>query len=190
MSQTDERDEDLINKARAGDKRAFDALVLRYQQSVFNIIYFTMGKTEHADDIAQNVFVKVYHALDSYQAKSAFSTWLYRITVNTCIDESRRQKRRWLVRLDDHVSEDAREVIPIDEEDRIEHKLERDEMRSIIHREIAALSETYRIVITLRDINELSYDEIAKILRCKVGTIKSRLFYARLKLRDRLKKYL
>ncbi len=190
MIQNIDEDHQLIHRFRAGDTRAFDLLVERYRQSVFNIIYHTVGKIGYADDLAQDVFIKVYHALSSYQERSTFSTWLYRITVNACIDEVRRRKRRWFFQAGEL---DKRQIdeIPIERGgDGVEEQVERNEIKKFVHEAIAGLPEPYRTVVTLRDINDLSYEEIAKILRCRIGTVKSRLFYARMKLREQLSKYI
>jgi RNA polymerase sigma-70 factor (ECF subfamily) len=186
MIRHDDEDTQLIRRLRAGDQRAFDLLVEHYRQSVFNIMYHTLGRIGNADDLAQDIFIKVYNALPSYREQSTFSTWLYRITVNVCIDEVRRQKRRKSFgpdRLDGiQPDEPAGKGIP--------DQIEQQEMTELIHDAIAALPEPYRTVVILRDINELSYEEIAKILKCRIGTVKSRLFYARMTLRRQLSKYL
>ncbi len=190
MTPANEPDSVLIDKFRRGDSGAFDTLVLRYQQNVFNIIYHTLGRTENADDLAQDVFIKVYYALDSFKARASFSTWLYRITVNLCIDEIRRQKRRWVNRLEDEIpGEEGDERIP-DESYNLEQEIERNETRDLVRRAISGLDEPYRTMLILRDLNELSYTEIAKIMRCRLGTVKSRLFTARMLLRDRLKPFM
>jgi RNA polymerase sigma-70 factor (ECF subfamily) len=187
---SNDEDLQLIHRFRGGDKHAFNLLVERYQQSVFNIIYYTLGKTKHADDLAQDIFIKVYHAIPSYEERSSFSTWIHRITVNTCIDEARRQKRYRLLHpgeLDALQPDDIREG---EEDYGIEAQVERNDMTKLVHEAIAGLAEPYRMVITLRDINGLSYEDMAEILRCKVGTVKSRLFNARMKLREQLSDYL
>ncbi len=185
-------DEDirLIHRFKTGDTRAFDLLVERHQQGVFNIIYHTMGKIGNADDLAQDIFIKVYHALPSYKERSTFSTWLYRITVNVCIDEIRRQKRHRFLRMGELDDGRLEEITAAKAEEGVEERIGRNEMKILVHEAIAGLPEPYRTVVTLRDINDLSYDEIAKILRCRIGTVKSRLFYARMKLREHLLKYI
>lgn len=184
-------DEDilLIHRFQAGEARAFDILVERYQQRVFNIIHYTMGQTVRDEDLAQDVFIKVFHALPTFQERSAFSTWLYRITVNACIDEVRRQKRSMFIHQENQDTLEP-DNIEVENSEGIEEYVERKEMASIVHDAIARLPEPYRTVVTLRDINDLTYEEIAKILRCRIGTVKSRLFSARMKLRQMLLEYL
>ncbi|MGD0339734.1 MAG: sigma-70 family RNA polymerase sigma factor [Bacteroidota bacterium] len=185
-------DEDiqLIHRFKEGDAQVFDLLVERYQQGVFNIIHHTMGKIGNADDLAQDIFIKVYHALPSYKERSTFSTWLFRITVNVCIDEIRRKKRHRFLHIEELDDRRLEEIPAAKVEEGVEERIGRNEMKKLVHEAIAGLPELYRTVVTLRDINDLSYDEIAKILRCRIGTVKSRLFYARMKLRENLLKYI
>ncbi len=182
-----EDDNRLIRRFLEGDGRAFDILVERYQQRVFNIIRHTMGAKGEAVDLAQEVFVKVYRSLSSYEQRSAFPTWLYRITVNVCLDELRRIRRSGRVAFEEISGRTEEEIAEPDDTGRI---VEQRELQAIVRKAIEELPEASRVVISLRDINGLSYEEIAAILHCRVGTVKSRLFNARMKLRDDLKKYL
>ncbi len=182
-------DSSLVRRFLDGDGRAFDRLVERYQQYVFNVIRHTVGETGDAADIAQDIFVKVHRSLASYQSESAFSTWLYRITVNTCLDELRRRKRAARVRLDD-LTDDEEMRLADNFGANTGRTVERNERREIVGKAIGELPETLRIAVTMRDINGLSYEEIAAVLGCSVGTVKSRLFNGRMKLREWLEQYL
>lgn len=188
-----EEDSRLVERFQSGEKGSFDDLVRRHYQRVCNILFHVLGTSSNVEDLAQEVFLKAYHALPFYRGQSAFSTWLYRIAVNAGLDELRRQKRRRIFsfsRLDEPT--ESRKEIERSTSDgpQPDKEIERQELAEIIERAMRKLPEKLRVVSTLRDIEGFSYGEIAEMLQCSIGTVKSRLFYARAKLRRLLKSYL
>lgn len=178
----------LIERWRGGDQRAFEDLVLRYEKRVYNLAFRMAGNADDAGDLAQEAFVRVYTALPNFRGQSSFATWLYRIATNVCLDELRRRGRQPVLSLDQPVVMDegpvARQTVdpaagPLEE-------LERSEVSAAVQQGISSLQPEHRAVLVLRDIQGLSYDEIAEALQCSLGTVKSRLNRARLALRERL----
>lgn len=170
-------DSQLITEFLAGNEQGFEELVKRYQGYVINIVYSLSGDAEYADDIAQEVFIKVYRNLGSFRQEASFSTWLYRITVNTAYNYLKSRKR--YVPLDNIPEIPKVETLPATE-------LEYKEKQEIIKNAIAKLPFKYRTVVALKDIEGLSYEEIAGILNCSIGTVESRLFRARAILKNTL----
>jgi RNA polymerase sigma-70 factor (ECF subfamily) len=195
----DKTDNDLVKSFHAGDERSFDELVLRYQDMVFRVCYRFLGDYEEANDCAQETFVKVYRALGGFRFSSSFSTWLYRVAINTCkntLSSSRFRKRKETLSLD-HGSEPAHSSERIagsrvieNHRSSPEHLFERKERMEAIQREIEVLPKDQRMVVILRDIEHLSYDEITKITGFADGTVKSKLYRARQKLMEGLKEFL
>lgn len=179
---------DLVERCRAGDQRAFDELVTRFEKRVYNLALRMTGNAEDANDLAQEAFVRVYTALPGFKGESSFSTWLYRIVTNVCLDELRRRGRQSVVSLDQPVSGEegplARQTA--DPADGPLDRLERAEVRAAVQHGINQLQPDHRAVLVLRDLQGLSYEEIASALGCSLGTVKSRLNRSRLALRDRL----
>ena len=178
-----------MERARQGDESAFEALVNLYGKKVYNTACRICKNEADAEDVAQEVFLKVYRALPNFKGESSFSTFLYRVTVNACLDFVRRSGRaaaESLVRQD--ADGEEYEYLPADAEQTPERQSERAELRETLRRSILRLSDEHRTVILLRDVNGLSYEEIAAVLSCSVGTVKSRINRAREKLREILKK--
>ena len=179
----------FVERARQGDESAFEALVNLYGKKVYNTACRICKNEADAEDVAQEVFLKVYRALPNFKGESSFSTFLYRVTVNACLDFVRRSGRaaaESLVRQD--ADGEEYEYLPADVEQTPERQSERAELRETLRRSILRLSDEHRAVILLRDVNGLSYEEIAAVLSCSVGTVKSRINRAREKLREILKK--
>ncbi|MCP4136234.1 MAG: sigma-70 family RNA polymerase sigma factor [bacterium] len=184
-------DERLIQSFQSNNSDAFDKLVQKHTNMVFNLCYRLMGDYDEANDCAQDTFIKVYHNLDRFKFKSNFSTWLYRIAVNTCKNKlsslSSRVKKKTL-RLDNRNDEDFNRLSDIEDSTfNPEEIFEKKEKEGIIRGAINALPPNQKTLIVLRDIEGKSYDEIAKITGYKPGTVKSKLARARQSLRDRLK---
>ena len=182
----------LIRAFREGDKAAFDRLVLKHKDRLFNLCYRLLGDYEEANDAAQESFIKVYRSLKNFRFKSAFSTWLYRIAVNTCKNrlKSSAYRQKWrMVPLDNPVSADrsgpGREIH--DESQSPAIALQKKENMKAIQEAINALPPEQKEVITLRDIEGFTYEEVAEITGLNLGTVKSRLARARLDLRKRLR---
>ena len=174
---------DMLNLKRAvrGDERAFEALIEPYADATYRLCLRMMGNEQDAADMAQEAFLRAWRSLSSYKGQSRFSTWLYRVTSNVCLDELRRGKRRKASSLDERI--DAGWA-PVDDMDTPEHHAMRTEQRRALERAIQELPEDMRSAVVLRDIQGCSYDEIADILGANVGTIKSRISRARARLRE------
>lgn len=174
----------LIRNILSGDLDAFAELVEAYEKQVYNLCYRMCGNEEDAKDLTQEAFVKVWRGLEHYQFESAFSTWLYRLTSNVCIDFLRRRKRQNTVSLFVSREEDGEtELEPPDQEPLPEEQLLQRERRQAIERAMGQLEEEFRLVLTLRVIHDMPYEQIAQITNVKVGTVKSRLARARSKLK-------
>ena len=176
----------LIQQAAAGDAAAFEALVLRYQTQVYSLAYRMVGNEADAQDLAQEAFVRAWRALDSFQFSSQFSTWLYRLTSNICIDFLRSQKKRKHISLtvlqdDEQQQWDMPDHRPLPEEQMIVAQ-----EREALAKAIAALDPEYRQVLILRIVNDCSYQQISEIMGIREGTVKSRLSRAREQLRKKL----
>ena len=177
-------DQELAARARAGDQDAFEQLVLDNQNKVYSLAVRLVGDREEAADLAQEAFLKAWQSLSSFQGESSFSTWLYRLTTNLCIDHLRRQKRRQetapAVSLDD---EEAGWAEPADWEQDPHRRLEASERGRALARGLEQLPEHQRRPLMLRELSGLSYQEIAQALDLDLGTVKSRIARARLALR-------
>ena len=176
----------LIKNAAAGDAAAFETLVERYQKQVYNLALRMVNNESDAEDLAQEAFIRAWRSLGSFQYTSQFSTWLYRLTSNICIDFLRAKKRRKVISLtmlrDD---EDSQWDLP-DTEPLPEQQMIAAEERAALARALASLDPDYRQVLTLRIVNECSYQQISQILGIAEGTVKSRLSRAREQLRKKM----
>jgi RNA polymerase sigma-70 factor (ECF subfamily) len=185
-------DADLVERTRRGDKEAFSALVLKYQERVVNVVYQRTGDRERALDVAQEVFVKAYRAIGSFKGNAAFYTWLYRIALNTTVSLRRSLGReRVSFSLDQPLdAEGERRHDPADAGCGPAEEASRHEEVAAVRRAIAELDEEHNQVVVLKDLEQLSYEEIAEILECPVGSVKSRLHRARQRLREKLERVL
>ena len=175
-----EDDRDLIQRAQAGETAAFAQLVNRHGQMVYNLALRTLNNPQEAEDIAQETFVRAWQALPRFRGDARFATWLYRITTNLCFNRLPRLK----VELN-ALDVDTAVTLP-DQQVRIETQLLSTELRHQLHTAIDNLPESYRLLITLRHLQELSYAEIAEITNMPLGTVKTGIFRARRLLRDTL----
>lgn len=187
-------DEGYIKRFSSGDKSAFDSLVIKYKDKVFNLCYRFLGNHADADDAAQDVFVRVYRSLKGFKFGSAFSTWLYRITVNTCKNKLASRHFKFYkanLRIDDSRDPDGRGAFEIkDNTLSPETQAESSETARMIQEAINSLPDCHKDVVVLCDIEGLSYEEISKIMNIKIGTVKSKLSRAREILRDKLRELL
>jgi RNA polymerase sigma-70 factor (ECF subfamily) len=175
-------EKELIRRSQAGDGEAFGVLVERYKSKVFSLVYgFTRDRTV-ADDLAQEVFIKAYYSLPKFKSESGFGTWLYRVAVNHVKDYLRKSKGRQK----DISLEDAGEQALTAQNASPEEKRLEEGRRRIVQDALARLPEKYRVILTLRDIEGLSYDELSGVLKLSPGTVDSRLHRARRKLREKL----
>ncbi len=189
-SDTPENDSDLVYAFKRGDHSAFEKIVLKYQDRVYNLCYRFLGDKQEAEDSAQEIFIKVYRALKGFKLKSSFYTWLYRIVINTCKNrvkslEFRRAKSR--VSIDDDQEKKNHEISGIADNNNLpDTGLEQKEKIKKIQEAINSLPPDQKTMVILRDIEGLSYDEIANITKDRLGTVKSKLSRARLGLRNKL----
>lgn len=181
-------DQLLVERSKKGDREAFEHLVRLYENKVYTIAYRLMGNHADASDLAQDAFIKIYQALPNFRGDSSFSTWIYHITVNVCRDELRKRQRRPTVSLDEPAGEnnttyEIRSSAPGPEE-----MLDRSETQAMIQECLNNLSDDYRTILVMREIQELAYEEIAELLGCSLGTVKSRLSRARQALKEKISK--
>ena len=178
-------EQDLVARAKQGDQDAFSQLVEANQNKIYTLALRMTGHPEDGADLAQEAFLRAWRSLPSFQGESSFSTWLYRLASNLCIDFLRREKRRKaaaVVSLDD---EDAAYPLEIpDHRFTPESELERKELRAHVGQALCKLSDEHRQVLVLRELEGLSYGEIAAQLGLESGTVKSRIARARLALRN------
>ena len=173
-------DKKLVERVQKGDKGAFDLLVLKYQHKIVNLIMRYVRDPELALDIAQEAFIKAYRALPRFRGDSAFYTWMYRIAVNTAKNYLAAQRRRPMdVELDLQDPEQYDLHAKLKETDTPEGLALSNELQETVERAIAALPEDLRTAIILRELEGMSYEEIAETMECPVGTVRSRIFRAR-----------
>ena len=167
---------------------AFEQLILQYERRVYTIAYKYMGNYEDASDMAQEAIIKAYQSIGSFRGDAAFGTWLGKITANQCLDELRKRKKKQTTSLEDtleleegSVKKEIESPAATPEEQAI-----RQETASYMQMLIGELKEEYRAVVILRELEGYSYEEIADILSCSLGTVKSRISRARLYLKERI----
>lgn len=182
------KDEELVDKSQAGDLQAFEELVCRYERKIYTLAYRMTGNYHDANDLAQEAFLRAFQAIKGFRGDSSFSTWLCRIATNVCRDELRKRYRTPVDYLDEEVSFGELEVkkqVPVDEPGPAE-LYEKQELQRELQALIDTLTPEYRVAIILRDIQGLSYEEIAEQLECSLGTVKSRISRARSFLKEKI----
>ena len=182
----------LVHRARRGDLKSYDELVKRYQERIYATIYHMTSNHEDANDLAQDSFIKAFQALGSFKGGSSFYTWLYRIAVNKTINFLKQRKNRMHMSLNDldFNAEHDPDLMAL-----ISHKTPRrdaglNELQEKLNAALLKLSEPHRLVVVLHDVQGQSHEEIAKVMDCNIGTVRSRLFYARQQLQSELADYL
>ena len=175
---------DMIERASGGDAAAFNRLMEQHERRMYAVALRMCGNREDAQDCLQEAMLRVYRAIGGFKGQSSFSTWVYRITMNTCLDELRRKKNSQSASLDNLLEMGWS---PTDDSNAPEKQAMRSELRRNLNRAIQELPEEMRAAVVLRDIQGFSYDEIARMLEINVGTIKSRISRGREKLREKLK---
>jgi len=189
-------DTNLVKRVKKGDKAAFDALVVRYQGKIYNLALRMVGAPHLAEELSQEIFLKVYRKIDSFRGEALFSTWLYQVAANHSRNKIKYLKRREYYRsesLDQPKETQNGSTLQRQVEDNTfnpEDMASSQEVRKLVQEKIATLPEDYRLVIVLRDIQGLSYEEIAKITGAVEGTVKSRLHRARNALKEELRSLL
>jgi len=186
-----DRDAAFVRAVQGGDMAAFDQLVIKHKDKLFNMVYWFLGDYQEANDCAQEIFIKVFKGLKKFRFESSFSTWLYRIAINTCKNKLKSSAYRWKKR-----------TVPLENPDSSKegdfsyemqngspspmNELEKKERMMLIQKAVNSLPQEQNRVIVLRDIQGLSYQEIADITGLNLGTVKSRLARARMALRKNL----
>jgi RNA polymerase sigma-70 factor (ECF subfamily) len=192
-AQADVSELDLVKRCQNGDAEAFDELVTRYRTRVFGMIYNMVHSEQDAWDLAQDSFVKAWKSIKRFRGQSSFYTWIYRIVMNVTIDWLRKkQVKAGGAEFDDSIQ--LKEVDPasktMPKADPIpSEQIEQKEIRAEIDKAIGQLSPEHRAVILMKEIDGMQYHEIAETLGCSIGTVMSRLFYARKKLQNLLRDY-
>jgi RNA polymerase sigma-70 factor, ECF subfamily len=198
-SEQDRRDRQLVRRLKQGDEAAFRELVYTYQNRIFGLMLRMINNRQEAEDLAQEVFIIVYRAIGNYRGEGRFYTWLYRVASNTCKNRIKYLKGRNFHRSLD-IDETPQAQMPASETGAIitfqsqvpgpEAVTEGNRMEKIVQRELAALDPDHRLLIVLRDVQGLSYQDIIKVTGLQEGTLKSRLHRARLALKERLEPFL
>src|SRR5690349_10626894 len=182
-------DRELVRKAQKGDKQAFEELIQRHQHRVFAVARGILKRQEDVEDISQQVFVKAYFSLKRFDQRAAFSTWLYKITVNECWDLLRKKKVRPLVYEADLSEEQARQITAAEEKDGGGPDIsERLETRQRVDRLLDGLDERDRLMLILKEVEGFAVEEIAEVLDLNANTVKVRLFRARRRIVNRVRK--
>lgn len=185
-------EQELVQRARRGDLSAYDELVRRYQERIYATIYHMTANHEDANDLAQEAFIKAYQALKSFKGGSSFYTWVYRIAVNKTINFLKQRKHRTQMSLNDldFNAEHDPDLVALVSEKTPRREVSLTELQEKLNAAMLKLSEPHRLVVTLHDVQGLSHEDIAKIMDCNIGTVRSRLFYARQQLQAYLSDYL
>jgi RNA polymerase sigma factor RpoE len=182
----------LVQRAQKGDMGAYDELVRKYQERIYATIYHMTSNHEDANDLAQDTFIKAYQALKSFKGGSSFYTWVYRIAVNKTINFLKQRKNRTHMSLNDldFNAEHDPDLVALVSDKTPRRDAGLNELQEKLNEAMQKLSDDHRLVVTLHDVQGLAHDEIAQIMECNVGTVRSRLFYARQQLQAYLSDYL
>lgn len=186
QSRPPDPDQDLVTRAREGDTRAFDALILKYGDKLYGLVYHMTSHKEDTHDLLQEIFARAYQSLKSFRGSSSFYTWLYQIAVNLTLNFLKKRKRRSGLSLNELESSAQQDPALIDttHEANPERQTNLNELQIKLNEAMQKLSEPHRMVVTMFDIQGMSHGEIAKVLKTSEGTIRSRLHYAHLQLQS------
>jgi RNA polymerase sigma-70 factor (ECF subfamily) len=190
---TNRAEEDaLVHRAQKGDLGAYDELVRRYQERIYATLYHMTSNHEDANDLAQEAFIKAHLAIKSFKGGSSFYTWVYRIAVNKTINFLKQRKNRSAMSLNDldFNAENDPDLVALISDKTPRRDAALAELQKKLNEAMQKLSEQHRLVVTLHDVQGLAHEEIAEIMECNVGTVRSRLFYARQQLQGYLLDYL
>ena len=184
-------EKELVQSAREGDLKAYDELVKRYQERIYATIYHMTSNHEDANDLAQEAFVKAFQALKSFKGGSSFYTWLYRIAVNKTINFLKQRKNRQHMSLNDldFNAEHNPDLVALISDKTPRRDAGLNELQEKLNAALLKLSDSHRLAVVLHDVQGLSHEEIAKVMHCNIGTVRSRLFYARQQLQALLADY-
>lgn len=185
-------DSALVERVQTGDVAAFDELVRKYRTRLYSVLYNLTGNREDASDLTQDAFIKAFQSIGKFRGKSAFYTWLYRIAVNNALSFIKKNRRRRFFSFDNMTEEAGADEIfeAIASKTRTEKAVLMDELQERLNESLQKLSEKHRTVVVLHEIEGLSHAEIADITRTSIGTVRSRLHYAKSQLQADLQPYL
>lgn len=188
QSRPPDPDQDLVTRAREGDTRAFDALILKYGDKLYGLVYNMTSHKEDTHDLLQEIFARAYQSLKSFRGNSNFYTWIYQIAVNLTLNFLKKRKRRTGLSLNDPDSAVQQDPALVDttHEANPEQQTNLKELQIKLNEAMMKLSEPHRMVVTMFDIQGMSHGEIAKVLQTSEGTVRSRLHYAHLHLQSAL----
>jgi RNA polymerase sigma-70 factor (ECF subfamily) len=183
---------ELVRRAQRGDLAAYDELVKRYQERIYATVYHMTSNHEDANDLAQDSFIKAFQALKSFKGGSSFYTWLYRIAVNKTINFLKQRKNRMHMSLNDldFNTENNPDLVALISDNTPRRDAGLSELQEKLNEALLKLSEPHILVVVLHDVQGLSHEEVAKVMDCNIGTVRSRLFYARQQLQAWLNDYL
>lgn len=182
----------LVGRVLQGETDAFEGLIRRHQQRIYATVYHMTANHEDATDLTQETFIKAFQALKSFKGDASFYTWVYRIAVNKTLNHLKKRKQRSFMSLNDLDSqvENDPELVALISDKTPRREAALAELQEKLNASLLKLSEPHRLVVTLHDIQGLAHEEIARIMECNVGTVRSRLFYARQQLQAWLSDYL
>ena len=185
-------DSALVRRAQDGDAGAYDELIRRYQERIYATVYHMTSNHEDANDLTQETFIKGFQALKSFKGDSSFYTWVYRIAVNKTINFLKQRKNRTHLSLNDidFNAENDPDLVALVSDRTPRRDIGLSELQQKLNKAMQKLSEPHRLVVTLHDVQGLSHEEIGTIMDCNIGTVRSRLFYARQQLQAHLSDYL
>jgi RNA polymerase sigma-70 factor (ECF subfamily) len=183
---------DLVRRAQRGDLQAYDELVKRYQERIYATVYHMTANHEDANDLAQEAFIKAYSALKSFKGGSSFYTWIYRIAVNKTINFLKQRKNKFHLSLNDidFNAEHDPDLMALISDKTPNRDIALSELQKVLNEALLKLSEPHRMVVVLHDVQGQSHEEIAEVMGCNIGTVRSRLFYARQQLQGHLTSYI
>jgi RNA polymerase sigma-70 factor (ECF subfamily) len=183
---------ELVRRSQRGDLEAYDELVKRYQERIYATVYHMTSNHEDANDLAQDSFIKAFQALKSFKGGSSFYTWLYRIAVNKTINFLKQRKNRTHMSLNDldYNTENNPDLVALISDKTPRREAGLNELQEKLNAALLKLSEPHRLAVVLHDVQGLSHEEVAKVMDCNIGTVRSRLFYARQQLQSLLEDYL
>ena len=191
MSDNPQTDQQLVSRVQKGDRRAFDLLVIKYQPKILSLVGRFVYDSSECQDVAQEAFIKAYRALPNFRGDSQFYTWLYRIAVNTAknylVSRGRKTPTQG-VNPDD--AENVYQDVAFQDSATPERILQRDRLKEVVFTAIADLPEELRIAVSLREMDGMSYEEIAEVMDCPIGTVRSRIFRAREAIEKKMQPYL
>jgi RNA polymerase sigma-70 factor, ECF subfamily len=185
-SYTEQDEAHLVAASKRGDQDAFAQLVQYHQRRVFNLVFRMVQQYEEANEVTQETFLAAWQGLPAFRGDARFSTWLYRIAYNCALKQLEHRKRDRAIQLG---VEAEQVLVNANHEQRIDAELEARDRQTLVHEHLASLPAKYRIVLTLRHLQDMTYEEMAEILTMPIGTIKTHLFRARNLLKERLEMF-